>query len=88
MKNWIVSEEGDKWTFALYIGNWREGVTWKLPLLQQGFGWSDKGCDWFLLFLYFHVRSRVVRTMLIAGALHGVKGSSVGVVRSGCALLL
>ena len=80
MRNWLLSQEGDKWTVKLDV--WDLGG----PLDTNLRGWSatlsarvrvivSRLTLASVLPLDFHGRIRVVRTMFIPGALHGVEAS-------------
>ena len=81
MRGWIVTDEGDKWSVKLDVRDLRR------PLDTTFRGWS--ATFWllgirlviarlvliFVLPLDFHGRRRVIRTMFLPGALHGIEAS-------------
>ena len=85
MKDWVLSLDGDKWSvkFVRDLGEERgEGVIWILPFgvgllpLLLGFVWSFLVWFYYLFFLLtFNGRVRVVRSMYLPAALHGIEAS-------------
>ena len=80
MKEWVLSLEGDKWSVKFDVRIWE--VIWillfegGLRLWLLGFLWSFLVL--FLIFalpLDFHGRVRVVRSMYLPAALHGIEAS-------------
>ena len=80
MRDWILSQEGDKCSVKLDVRDL--GGHHETPLQ----GWSAALAAWVglvltrllmvsVLLLDFHGRLRVVRTMFIPGALHGIEAS-------------
>ena len=74
MRNWVLSEEGDKWTVKMNVRD-VEGRGWSSTLSARDRLVISRHALIFALPLDFYGRVRVVRTMFIPCALHGVEAS-------------
>ena len=82
MREWVVTDEGDKWTVKLdvrdiggHIDSTLRG--WSAPLAKRVRLVVARLVLIFVLPLDFHGRLRVVRAMFIPAGLHGIEASSL-----------
>ena len=87
LKEWVLSQEGDKWSVKFVVRDLGG------HLYTTFRGWSSTLAAWvrlvisrlvliFALPLDFHGRVRVVRSMYLPGALHGIEASLLASDRS------
>ena len=80
MRGWVVADEGDRWSLKLDVQDLGCHLDttfrgWSATLAERVRLVISRLVLVFVLPLHFHGRLRVIRTMFVPGALHGVEAS-------------